>query len=91
MTELLYFFQAPLRVLSDLVKHSTPDRQDTKVAARKFSAGSKKIMTAAERQDFLRNSYYGRVLGVSSKLENQEVKSNKVESHSSCHSGASRV
>lgn len=55
----------------------TPQCQENKAAARKFRAGTGRVMNPTERQAFLKNSEYGKVVGVADKFMKDEKDTNE--------------
>lgn len=57
-------------------KYRNALEQKNKAAARKFRAGSKAVMTFEERQEFIKNSEYGKLTGLADLLL-EEAKENE--------------
>lgn len=72
MTALLYVLKHPLQALRGSNKSRASVEETNKAAARKFRAGTRKIMSPQERQAFLKSSEYGRITGVADKPQESD-------------------
>lgn len=61
-------------ILQTFTARNNQVTEESRKEARKYQAGSKQIMTAEERQEFLRTSKYGRIIGVAKYLKKKDEK-----------------